>query len=352
MNLLNQVLRRLKAANQAFRFGEVRWRPEIELRPLSEEELRDIRTRFPMDKYFIFGHARSGTTLLARLIRLHPGVHCSWQAHTFTRHNFFNMLSPYHVKRWYARKSNRWGEGEDISPVVLRLASDFVMERDAEKYGKKVVGDKSPNSRDNGKAVQRMRAIYPDGKVIFIVRDGRDAVLSQRFQFFIDLPHHMTPKGRRVREAFAENPDPFFAGKKSLFPKGELGEAARNWVRNVKDTDRLGKQLYGDRYISLRFEDLIREPISVMKQVWSFLGVNPNLPGLEQELLDQLERNPDAKWQQKKAGGMIENFEKGKSGTWRELFTNQDKELFEDIAGDTLRGWGYGVEQTVDQDKD
>jgi hypothetical protein len=341
MERVKDLLQRLRLANQAFRFGEVRWRPDIEMRPLTDQELADIQARFPMDKFFIFGHARSGTTLLARMVRLHPDVHCSWQAHTFSRHNFYSMLSPYHVRRWYARKSNRWGNGEDISPVILRLASDFILERDAINAGKTIVGDKSPNSRDNGKAVQRMHPIYPDGRVIFIVRDGRDAVLSQRFQFFIDLPHHMSPQGRQIRKDFARDPDPFFAGKRSLFPPGELDRAARNWVGNVEETERLGKELYGKNYLSLRFEDLIQEPFLTMQQVWSFLGVPPDQSGLSKRIARQLEQNPDAKWQEKKAGGMIDNFEKGKSGTWRELFTARDKTRFEDIASDTLHRWNY-----------
>jgi len=40
----------------------------------------------PAREIFIFGHARSGTTLLMRLVRLHPEVHCDYQAHlTFSR---------------------------------------------------------------------------------------------------------------------------------------------------------------------------------------------------------------------------------------------------------------------------
>ena len=48
-------------------------------------EVAEARTFFPLEKFFIFGHARSGTTMLTRLIRLHPEVHCNYQAHFFTR---------------------------------------------------------------------------------------------------------------------------------------------------------------------------------------------------------------------------------------------------------------------------
>jgi hypothetical protein len=61
--------------------GEIR----RDIPPISEEEVAEAKSFFPLEKYFIFGHARSGTTMLARLIRLHPEVHCNYQAHFFTR---------------------------------------------------------------------------------------------------------------------------------------------------------------------------------------------------------------------------------------------------------------------------
>ena len=39
-------------------------------------------------------------------------------------------------------KSNRWNQDVDLSPLVLRAAADFVMERDAVKEGKHIVGHK------------------------------------------------------------------------------------------------------------------------------------------------------------------------------------------------------------------
>ena len=39
---------------------------------LTLEEASEARQFFPLPKFFIFGHARSGTTLLTRLVRLHP----------------------------------------------------------------------------------------------------------------------------------------------------------------------------------------------------------------------------------------------------------------------------------------
>ena len=58
-------------------------------------------------------------------------------------------------------------------PVVMRAAADFILERDAHAVGKSIVGDKSPSSVFHGLAVRKMAAVYPDGRLINIVRDGR-----------------------------------------------------------------------------------------------------------------------------------------------------------------------------------
>jgi hypothetical protein len=53
---------------------------EITIAPISGKDLEAIQDRFPARKFFILGYPRSGTTLLARLLRLDPTVHSQWQA--------------------------------------------------------------------------------------------------------------------------------------------------------------------------------------------------------------------------------------------------------------------------------
>ena len=122
-----------------------------------------------------------------RLARLHPEVHCNYQAHFFTRQPLLKSLvdSP-KAEEWLTRKSNRWNQGRDLSPLVLRAAADFIMERDAAKEGKMIVGDKSPSSTIHGQAVREMHAVYPDAKLIYIVRDGRDVLISERFRNLVE----------------------------------------------------------------------------------------------------------------------------------------------------------------------
>jgi hypothetical protein len=91
---------------------------------------------------------------------------------------------------WLRHPSNKWASGWDPTPALLRISCDLLLERGAELAGKGTVGDKSPNEND-AQAVLWLAAIYPDARLIYIVRDGRDTVLSKRIQAFIDQPESL-----------------------------------------------------------------------------------------------------------------------------------------------------------------
>ena len=60
------------------------------------------------------------------------------------------------------------------------------MEREAARDGKRIVGDKSPLSTIHGQAVRELATIYPDARLIYLVRDGRDVLISERFRNFVE----------------------------------------------------------------------------------------------------------------------------------------------------------------------
>ncbi|MBN2550291.1 MAG: sulfotransferase [Anaerolineales bacterium] len=316
-----------------------------EIPPISAEEVAEARQFFPLDKFFIFGHARSGTTMLTRLVRLHPEVHCNYQAHFFTRPPLLqSLVRDNEVGAWLSRGSNRWNRGKDLSPVVLRAAADFILERDARQLGKRIVGDKSPSSLLDGEAVRLMHQVYPDGRLIYIVRDGRDTAISHRFQAFIDFPDQLLPEDLRIREEFSRQPEPFLHGERSIFTEKGLRRAAEGWVRNVTQTHQQGQQLFGEQYFSLRYEDMLRNPWEELTRLWSFLGASLPTAELHEALNAEMAQNPDADWQQQKAKEIALPLQKGKQGGWRDLFTAHDREIYHQIASQTLQAWGYPVQ--------
>lgn len=309
---------------------------------ITPEEVEEARRFFPRPKFFIFGHARSGTTLLARLVRLHRQVHCNWQSHFFTRAPFLTGLveSP-QVAEWLGRRDNRWNRGRDLSPVVLRAVADFILEREAARQGKGIVGDKSPSSRLHGAAVERLAAVYPDARLIYIVRDGRDTLVSQRLQSFVDAVDTLSRDDLRLRRAFLESPDGFLAGGRSIFFEADLRRRAERWARNVTETVAAGKERFGDRFLQIRFEAVLAEPLSEVNRVWGFLGAADSSGDEEDAVRAEMALNPDAEWQRKQLGAAAVRIPKGGSGTWRGMMTAGDLAVVEQVAGPTLRAWGY-----------
>ena len=338
---MNPLLSRVRAAGKILLRGEETSTRQAEIPALSKEDILELREFFPMEKFFIFGHARSGTTLLARLIRLHPEVHCNWQAHFFTRKPLLKaMVASREMEEWLTRRSNRWNHGKDLSPLVLRAAADFILERDARREGKSIVGDKSPNTLLNGEAVRNMHLVYPDAYLLYIVRDGRDVLISERFRNFVEESRYLTEEDKKIIAELRENPRPFSTGERSIFTEKWLRRAAKGWVKNLEETEREGKRLYGERYYSLRYEDLLASPFLEMQKIWAFLGAREDA-ALKESIKKEMNSNPDQTWQQERNESIASFLPKGKAGNWRNLFTRRDKEIFDEIAGEMLEQWQY-----------
>lgn len=336
------MLSRFKFAARILLKGEPKKKKRTPIPAITPEEVAEIRQFFPREKFFVMGHARSGTTLLMRLLRLHEDVHCNYQAHFFTRKPMLkSLVDTPDAEEWLARKSNRWNHGRDLSPLVLRAAADFIMERDAAREGKRIVGDKSPSSTIHGEVVRDTHLLYPDAKLIYIVRDGRDVLISERFRNFVEESKFLTSEDKRIISDLRADAAPFSDGRRSIFTEASIRAIAARWVDDLNEIDSEGKRLYGENYISLRYEDMLAQPFFELSRLWKFLGVKKVSKTLEKQLLDEMSSNPDEKWQAQRNEGIASFLPKGQAGNWRRLFTEKDKVLFKNVAGEMLVKWGY-----------
>jgi len=336
------MLSRFKSAASILIKGNPKKNKRNPIPAITPEEVAEIKQFFPREKFFIFGHARSGTTLLTRFVRLHPEVHCNYQAHFFTRQPLLKSLvdSP-EAEEWLRRKSNRWNQGRDLSPLVLRAAADFIMERAAASEGKMIVGDKSPSSTIHGQAVRDMHAVYPDAKLVYIVRDGRDVLISERFRNLVEESKFLKAEDKRIIEELRKDQSQFTKGTRSIFTESVISRMAKGWVANLKETEEEGKRLFGENYLSLRYEDLLESPFEEMTRLWKFLGVKKVDSSLGKKIKAEMESNPDEEWQAKRDGGIASFLPKGQAGNWERLFTAKDKSVFKEIAGEMLIKWRY-----------
>ena len=333
---------RLKSAARILLKGDPKKKTRNPIPAITDEEVAEIKQFFPREKFFIFGHARSGTTLLMRLARLHPEVHCNYQAHFFTRYPLLkSLVNTPDAEEWLARKSNRWNQGRDLSPLVLRAAADVILERDAAREGKMIVGDKSPSSTTHGQAVRDMHAVYPDAKLVYIVRDGRDVLISERFRNFVEESKFLTTEDKRIIEDLRKDQTQFTNGTRSIFTETFIRRVAKGWVANLTETENEGRRLYGKIYFALRYEDLLSTPFEEMTKLWKFLGAKKINKSLAKDIQTEMSSNPDEEWQAQRNGDISSFLPKGQAGNWSRLFTARDKSIFKEVAGAMLIKWGY-----------
>lgn len=337
-----EFLARLKSAARILLKGDSKKKKRDLIPNITSAEVAEIRQFFPREKFFIFGHARSGTTLLMRLARLHPEVHCNYQAHFFTRQPLLkSLVNTPEAEEWLGRKSNRWNEGGDLSPLILRASADFILEREAAREGKRIVGDKSPSSTIHGQSVRDMNAVYPDAKLVYIVRDGRDVLISERFRNFVEESKFLSSEDKHIIEDLRKDHGSFTNGTRSIFTEAVIRRVAKGWVANLKEIESEGRRLYGDHYLGIRYEDLLAAPFEEMSKLWKFLGVKSMDETSVEQIKAEMSSNPDEQWQAERNEGIASFLPKGQAGNWSRLFTARDKAIFKEVAGDMLIQWGY-----------
>jgi len=93
--------------------------------------------------------------------------------------------------------------------------------------------------------MERLAAAFPEARFVHVVRDGRDVALSIR-----RLGWTGTQSGRPIKQLIC---------------------AAKNWERAVVAARASGRHL-GDRYLEVRYEELVATPEPVLARVREFTG--------------------------------------------------------------------------------
>jgi hypothetical protein len=182
--------------------------------------------------------------------------------------------------------------------------------------------------------------VYPDAKLIYIVRDGRDVLISERFRNFVEDSKFLTAEDRRIIESLKRDQTPFTDGTRSIFTDTFIRQIAQRWADDLNEIDSEAKRLYPGAYFSLRYEDLLTQPFAEMEKLWAFLDVEVD-PALEMAIQAEMGHNLDEEWQARRNESIASFLPKGKSGNWQRLFTAHDRQVFKEIAGDVLVKWGY-----------
>ena len=280
--------------------------------------------------FFVVGRPRFGNIRLIRLLNSHPEVLCMGEGQFFggaawegaaveQRDSLRDALSGCRpLKAWI--ESSVWSKDaatEEQLNGLIRAAMDHFRAQKSSETGKKIVGDAvSFASETIGEIVK----VYPDARVIHIIRDGRD--LAQLMENHARLVWREEPRS---------------AGE-GMFAEEDLREIATSWSMEVSEATKNGPALFGNNHTVVRYEDLLNRPEVETKRLLEFLGA---------ETVEETVRRC-MEWMSPRRGREKGRDARNRKGVayydWRKAFTERDKRIFKEAAGDSLIAAGYEVD--------
>jgi hypothetical protein len=305
--------------------------------------------------FFVVGQKKSGTTWLMQMLDSHPEILCkgegrffgaSWRREVLKEMNvqqqpssLYNaVLDAEYLRLWIERSP--WTRNDDTDEHLnnlTRMAVDYFLTQKLLKSGKRMVGDKSPLLTPE--MVKEIGEIYPETRVIHIIRDGRDAVVSATHHMWNLGKGQLHPEVLAKREAYRKNPRELVESGEGIFAANQLRSVAAEWASRVGRAVEDGPALLGDNYREVRYEDLLERPREEIRQLLEFLGAETSEQSVERCVdAASFEKLTKGRRRGEEAADFVR---KGIAGDWRNVFTEQDKQTFKEVAGDVLIKLGY-----------
>jgi hypothetical protein len=311
--------------------------------------------------FFVTGLGKSGTSWLMRTLDGHPEILCKGEGRFFAadwrRANFdpegtqalasslyYALLDSEYLRLWversvWAREGDTGGHLDNLT----RLATEHFLLAQLRKTDKKLVGDKSPLL--GADFIEEVSRIYPEARVIHIIRDGRDQAVSMLHHVWNRSTDRggvqtLMPGEFERREAYREDPQQLLLAGGGLFTEERLRGAARSWNSRVGKTVEDGPALLGPNYTEVRYEDLLEHPHEEVERLARFLGADASQKAVQQAVgsasFERLSRGRERGQEDPSSF-----YRKGIAGDWKNHFTERDKEIYKEEAGELLIRLGY-----------
>ncbi|MCH9661568.1 MAG: sulfotransferase [Bacteroidetes bacterium] len=267
---------------------------------------------------FLIGHGSSGTSISAILLDKYSQVCFGTESQFMIR--FFNRLSKYGDlsdnsnltrlvsdilrERWFERVK-KFGFTTSLDEILENIGeksyrgvldSIFTLLKTHKKMDR--WGDKTPEYLYD---LPVLHQLYPEAQYIHVVRDGRDVALSEFGRYF---------------------------GEKNTY------KAAVEWRDTILLVKDFLKGLPPNRFIEIRYEDLLAEPAEVFHMLTKFLKIKDEDGQLKKYIDDTISNEIDA----------------NNSFKWKSKLSESKNRVFEQVACDILKSYRYETSIETVQD--
>ncbi len=319
-------------------------------RQARERSLRDFDTRLIMQKHleiyqeigvslevrervhkpiFIVGAPRTGKKMLAEVLARHSEV--------FVFPYEMNFLWRY----GHARHPHDVLSPSMLTPKIKKyIAGKF--EGALARSKKKRIVDRTDH---NVVRLDYVRAVFPDCRIIHMVREPKAAVASAmkrraekrgwRPYFekasgvpFSDLPYYAACylwdlvsarfQGRRHRNLWGVRTPLLIREEVKRMSLAE--QCALQWSESVRQGLDFRKSFSDKSYLLIRYEDIVHRPVETAKQIFYFL---------------------DLDWPEALSSWLRQNISAGSLDKWKTVLSNEDQERLRPVVMDLARRLGY-----------
>lgn len=261
------------------------------------------------DPVFVVGHGRSGTSILATLIRKHLQVAFGTESQFFIRYH--RQLARYGdlargpkrrllvedlSRERFFQRSKKYGVRLDVDRAVREAKPHTyagvlaaIMRQNAECQQMERWGDKTPEYTAH---LPLLHGLFPEAQYIHIVRDGRDVALSGYRMHF---------------------------GAKNAYA------AARQWSHVLSQVQAFALTMPNDAFMELRYEDLLTNPVETFARIIAFLDIE----------------DPDGQVSATVGQSAAHDLRAGNFGKWKRDLSRREQDMFVAIAGSHLARYGY-----------
>jgi len=272
--------------------------------------------------FFIVGIPKSGTTWLQNILNGHPEIRCMAESNVK-----WLLQSLRQVTNHYNSGVTDMNEGigqhveyatftkDDVSYLYVTAVA-LLFSNVLGRSNVKCIGTKNP---DILTIVDTMGELLPRAKYIHIIRDGRDVLTSGWF-------HNLRVAPKVLRERY-----PDF----QRYAKAHAGK----WKSDVQKARSFGR-MYSESYFELLYENLHRNPDTVIRQILEFLEVDSS----EMRIRQCRENGSFEKLSNGRQRGQENRnafFRKGVVGDWKNLFDRDCLDIFMEYDGELLQELGY-----------